>query len=90
MYHQIICSLTYLTNMRPDICLAVNTLRHVHPMVANHAMRYLKGTIDYGIKYDANQKIILEGYVDSDWADSAIDRKSTSGCCFSMGSSVIS
>ena len=37
-----------------------------------------------------NQKINLEGYVDSDWAGSAIDRKSTSGCCFSMGSGVIS
>ena len=32
----------------------------------------------------------LEGYVDSDWAGSAIDRKSTSGCCFSMGSIMIS
>ena len=26
MYHQIICSLMYLTNMRPDICFAVNTM----------------------------------------------------------------
>ena len=50
----------------------------------------LKGIVDYGLKYDANQKINLEGYVDSDWAGSAIDRKSTSGCCFSMGSGVIS
>ena len=41
-------------------------------------------------QYDANQKINLEGYVDSDWVGSAIDRKSTSGCCFSMGSGVIS
>ena len=49
-----------------------------------------RGTIDYGIKYDANQKINLEGYVDSYWASSAIDRKSTSGCCFTMGSGVIS
>ena len=38
----------------------------------------------------SNQKINLEGYVDSDWAGSAIDRKSTSGCCFSMGLGVIS
>ena len=45
---------------------------------------YLRGTVDYGLKYDANQKINLEGYVDSYWAGSAIDRKSTSGCCFSM------
>ena len=37
-----------------------------------------------------NQKINLEGYVDSDWASSAIDRTSTSECCFSMGSSMIS
>ena len=50
----------------------------------------LKGTVDYGLKYDANQKINLEGYVDLDWVSSAIDRKSTSGCCFNMGSSVIS
>ena len=37
-----------------------------------------------------NQKINLEGYVDSDWVDSAVDRKSTSGCCLSMGLGVIS
>ena len=59
-------------------------------MVEKNAVRYLKGRVDYGLKYEANQKINLEGYVDSDWVGSAIDRKSTSGCCFSMGSSVIS
>ena len=50
----------------------------------------MKGIFDYGLKYEVNQNINLEGYVDSDWVGSAIDRKSTSGCCFSMGSSVIS
>ena len=44
-------------------------------IVAKHILRYLKGTVDYGIKYDVNQKINLEDYVDSDWAGSAIDRK---------------
>ena len=57
---------------------------------AKHILRYLKGTVDYGLKYEASQKINLEGYVDLDWVGSAIDRKSTSGCCFSMGSGVIS
>ena len=80
------CQLMYLTNTRPNIFFAENTLRHVHLMVAKHA----GGTVDYGLKYDANQKINLEGYVDSDWVGSAIDRKSTSGCCFSMGLGVIS
>ena len=48
------------------------------------------GTVDYGLKYEANQKINLEGYVDSDWEGSAIDRNITLGYCFSMGSGVIS
>ena len=87
----------YLMNMRPDICFSVNTLshfltdpRHVHLIAAKHILRYLRGTIYYGLKYEANQKINLEGYVDSDWVGNAIDRKSTLGCCFSMGSSLIS
>ena len=80
MYRQMICSLMYLTNTRPNICFAVNRLRHVHLMVAKHAVRYLKGTVEYGIKYDTNLKINLEGYVGSDWAGSAIDRKRASLC----------
>ena len=78
IYRQMICSLMYLTNTRLDIFFVVNTLRHVHLMVAKHAVRYLKGTIEYGLKYDTNQKINLEGYVDSYWVGSAIDRKRTS------------
>ena len=96
-YRQMIGSLVYLLNVRPDICFFVNKLsqfltglRHVHLIAAKHILRYLKCTVDYRLKYEANQKINLEGYVDSYWAGSAIDRKSTSGCCFSMGSGVIS
>ena len=44
-------SLMYL---RLDTCLAVNTLRHVHLMVAKN----VGGTVDYGLKYEANQKIM--------------------------------
>jgi hypothetical protein len=51
LYRQIIGSLMYLTNTRPDIYFVVNTLsqflvepRHVHLVVAKHVMRYLKGT----------------------------------------------
>ena len=96
MYHQMICSLICLTNNRPDTCFAVNDLsqfltdpRHAH-LVAKHAVRYLKGTIEYGLKYDTNQKTNLHGYVDSDWEGSSIDRKITLGCWFNMGSGVIS
>ena len=97
IYRQMIGSLMYLTNMRPDIFFPVNTLIHyltdprsVHLTAAKHILRYLKGTVDYGLKYEVNQKINLEGYVDLDWAGSSIYRKSTLGCYFSIGSSVIS
>ena len=97
MYRQMIGSLMYQMNTRPNICFAVNTLsqfltdsRHFHLIAAKHILRYLRGTIDYGLMYEANQKINLEGNVDSDWVGSAIDRKRTSGCCFIMGLDVIS
>ena len=59
-------------------------------IAAKNILRYMKGTVDYGLNYEENQKINLEGYEDSDWAGNAIDRKSTSGCCFSMVSRMIS
>ena len=97
MYHQMIGSLMYLMNTRPYICFVVNTLsqfltdpRQVHLIDAKHILRYLRGTIDYGLKYEVSKNINLEGYVYSDWVGSSIDRKSTSGCFFSMGSGVIS
>ena len=64
--------------------------RHVHLIAAKHILRYLKGTVYYGLKYEVNQNINLEGYVDSDWTGNSIDRKRNFGCCFSMGSGAIS
>ena len=54
MYLQMICSFMYLTITRPNICFVVNRLRHVHLVVAKHVVRYLKGTVEYGLKYDMN------------------------------------
>ena len=40
-----------------------------------HILRCLKGTVDYGLKYEENQKINLEGYVDLDWGIPLIGRE---------------
>ena len=64
--------------------------RHVHWVAAKHVLRYLRGTIGYGLRYTSVEGVRLSGYIDSDWADSAVDQKSTSGYCFSMGSTMIS
>jgi hypothetical protein len=53
-------------------------------------MRYLKGTIDYGLSYDGYHDFTLSGYTDADWVGIVSDRKRTSGCCFSLGSAMIS
>ena len=59
MYRKMIGSLMYLKNTRPDICFAMNTLRNVHLIVAKHILGYLRGTVDYRFKYEANRKINL-------------------------------
>jgi hypothetical protein len=58
MSRQLIGSLMYIDNTRPDICFAVNALsqcmvepRHVHWMVEKHMLRYLCGMIGYGLRY---------------------------------------
>ena len=87
----------YLMNTRSDICFVVNTLsqylvkpRWVHLIVAKHVMRYLKGTIDLGLYYGRDHDYKLYGYMDSDWAGNAVDRKSTSSGCYWLGSATIS
>jgi hypothetical protein len=92
LYREIIGSLMCLTNTRPDICFVMNTLsqflvetRHVHLVVTKHVMRYLKGTLDYGLSYDGDHNFTPSGYTDSDWAGSVSDRKSTSRMLFQFG-----
>ena len=91
-YRQIIGSLMYLTNTRPNICFAVNTLsqflvqpRWVHLVSSKHVLRYLKGTIDLGLYYDGSHEYRLYGYTDVDWVGSISDRKKNQVDAFVWG-----
>ena len=64
--------------------------KHIHWVAAKHLLRYVRGTITYGLRYTSISGVLLAGYADSDWAGGAVDWKSTSGYCFSMGSAMIS
>ena len=97
VYRQIIGSLMYLVHTRPDICYAVNALsqfmcepKHIHMVAVKHILRYVRGTIAYGLRYTSSGGVMLHGFTDSDWMGSIVDRKSTSGYCFSLGSAMIS
>jgi hypothetical protein len=96
-YRQIIRSFMYLMNSRLDICFVVNTLIQylIDPIdfnlvVEKHMMRYLKGTLEFGLSYNGDHDFRPIGYTDSDWAGSVSDRKSTSRCFLSLGSSMTS
>jgi hypothetical protein len=97
LYKQLIGSLMYLVNTRPEICYAVSIfsqfmsqLRQTHWIAGKHVLRYLQGTVDYGLRYASGVDMILHGYTDADWVGSAVDRKSTYGGCFTLGSAMVS
>jgi hypothetical protein len=64
--------------------------RHEHWIDTKHVLRYIRGTLNYGLRYIASSDIQLHGFIDSDWAGSTEDKRSTSGICFSLGSTMIS
>eukprot|EP00253_Pinus_taeda_P019529 PITA_19529 len=97
LYIQLIGSLMYLVNTKPDICFAVNTLsqfmvepKRVHWAATRHIFRYVHGTVRYGLKYSQGDDVRLDGFIDADWVGSTTDRKSAFGYCFSVGSGMIS
>jgi hypothetical protein len=55
-----------------------------------HVLRYIVGTIDFGLDYIRGDGVSLVGCTDLDWAGCATDRKSTSGCYFGLGSRLVS
>jgi hypothetical protein len=63
---------------------------HEHWIIAKHILRYLRGMLNYGLRYSSNNDVQLLGFTDSNWVGSADDRHSTFGICFSLGSSMIS
>jgi len=60
-----------------------------HFGLGKKVLRYFKDTIDFGIWYCKGDEK-LKGYVDSDWAGSMDDLKSTTRFFFSLGSGVFS
>jgi hypothetical protein len=73
LYQQLVGSLMYLVNTRPDICFVVNTLsqfqvepRHEHWTAAKHVLRYICGTLNNGLRYTSSSDIQLHGFIDSD------------------------
>jgi hypothetical protein len=97
-YRSVIGTLRYLINTRPDLAFAVGVVSRYmeapgkeHWNAVKHILRYLKGTLGYGCRYErgAELKPMLLGYSDSDFAGDTEDRKSTSGAAYYLGGSLV-
>jgi hypothetical protein len=75
------------------VCVLIQFIEKPHEIhwnVAKEILRYLKGTLDYGIKYIDSSDVELTGYSESDWAGNLDDQISTTGYAFGIESRVIS
>ena len=96
-YKRLVGNLVYLTVTHPNISYVVHqvsqflsALRSTHYAAVLRIFQYLKGTLFHDLFYSTQSPLVLRAFSDADWAGDLTDRKSTTGYCFLLGSSLIS
>jgi hypothetical protein len=64
--------------------------RTSHRQAVKHIFRYLRYTPELGLWYSASSSLSLLGFLDANFEGCRVDRKSTSGTCQFLGSSLVS
>ncbi|KAL5567384.1 hypothetical protein UlMin_030548 [Ulmus minor] len=99
-YSNAVGSLMYfMVSTRPDLSFAMSVLSRFMSNLGNYhweamkwLLRYVKGTKNLGLIYEKKNgtKLVLEGFVDSDYAGNKNNKRSTTsysfclnGCCIS-------
>lgn len=87
----------YCTISRLDIAYFLNHLcqffsspANTHLQAAKRLLRYLKGTIHYGISLHKNESLPLVAYSNIDWPRCFDDRRNTNGHVLFLGSNIVS
>nr|GEU72574.1 ribonuclease H-like domain-containing protein [Tanacetum cinerariifolium] len=85
MYRSLAGSLQYLTFTRPDIsyavqhvCLYMHDPREPYFLALKQILRYVRGTLDYGLRLFSSPTTYLVAYLDADWAGCLTTRRLTS------------
>ena len=89
LYCQLVGSLLYLTHFHPDLSFAIGRVAHymqtpheINWKAAKKILRYIRGTIQFGIHYNIGGKPFLIGFTNSNWVNDPDDRNSTAGYVF--------
>ena len=97
LYRSTIGALQYVTLTQSYIAFVVNRACQfmanpieTHWLVVKQILRYLKGTLSYGLQLHQANFLDLQGYTNADWASYPDDRRSTNGYCLFLGPNLIS
>lgn len=96
-YRELIGSLMYLAVCtRPDIAFVCSQLSQFccgfemsHWLAAKRVLRYLAGTLDYGLCFYKTHHLDITAYTDADWGNDIVDRKSYTGFVVKLGNCTI-
>ncbi|GJZ85567.1 ribonuclease H-like domain-containing protein, partial [Tanacetum coccineum] len=97
LYRSLAGALQYLTFTRPDIsyavqqvCLFMHDPREPHFSALKRILRYVRGSLDFGLQLYSSSTLSLISYSDADWAGCPTTRRSTSGYCVFFGNNLFS
>lgn len=97
-YQQLVEKLIYLALMHPDISFVVGMVsQFMHAPATTHLeaayrymiLRYLKEDPSLEFLYTTHNPLMVEDYIDADWASSVSDWRSTSGYCTFVASNLV-
>ncbi|KAI3780486.1 hypothetical protein L2E82_10467 [Cichorium intybus] len=97
LYRSLVGALQYLTITRPDISYAVNQVSQFlqaptvsHYQCVKRILRYVKGTLGFGLTFTRPHQTSILGYSDADWARCIETRRSTYGYSIFLGGNLVS
>ncbi|GKA99728.1 ribonuclease H-like domain-containing protein [Tanacetum coccineum] len=97
LYRSLACSLQYLTFTHPyisyavqHVCLYMHASREPRLSALKWILRYVRGTLDYGLQLFSSSTTDLVAYSDADWGGCPTTRRSTSGYCVFLGNNLLS
>lgn len=98
-YRELVGCIMYVSmTSRPDLAVAANyfsqfqtCFNEEHWAHLRRVLRYIKGTLDVGLVYQAhNEAKLLEVFSDADWGNDITDRRSVSGAVFKVFGATVS